>query len=175
MKIGVISKYLVAMAAVVAVAIPTDVLAQKYPERSQVRRGNRQYERLDYDKAAEYYGKAIELSDSCYEAKFNLGDALYKSKEYDKAGEIFSALAVDSTRSELERAQSFYNLGNTLFQQKKYREALSAFKNSLRLNPDDMEAKYNYAYTKKYVEDQQGGGGGGGQNNQNGPAGRRPE
>lgn len=168
-----IVKYLLlALAAV----IPLGVCAQKYPERSQVRKGNRLYERLRYDDAIKRYSHAMELSDSCYEAKFNLGDALYKAKEYDKAGEVFGALAADSLHSEKDRAQAFYNLGNTLFQQKKYQEALNAFKQSLRLNPDDREAKYNYAYTKKFVEDNNNGGGGGGgdqnqnnQNNQNDP------
>lgn len=156
---------MVMLIAALALAIPAQ--AQKWPERSRVRRGNRAYERLDYGRAEERYQQALELSDTCFEAKFNLGDALYKQQRYDEAEKIFTALAADSTRSDLDRAHSFYNLGNSLFQQKKYQEALSAFKRSLRLNPADLETKYNYAYTKKYIEDNQQGGGGGGDNNQN--------
>ncbi|MBQ3254612.1 MAG: tetratricopeptide repeat protein [Rikenellaceae bacterium] len=151
----------------IALFVATDAQAQKWPERSRVRRGNRAYERLDYGCAEERYQQALELCDTCFEAKFNLGDALYKQQRYDEAEKIFTALAADSTRSDLDRAHSFYNLGNSLFQQKKYQEALSAFKRSLRLNPADLETKYNYAYTKKYIEDNQQGGGGGGDNNQN--------
>ncbi len=156
---------MVMLIATLALAIPAQ--AQKWPERSRVRRGNRAYERLDYGRAEERYQQALELCDTCFEAKFNLGDALYKQQRYDEAEKIFTALAADSTRSDLDRAHSFYNLGNSLFQQKKYQEALSAFKRSLRLNPADLETKYNYAYTKKYIEDNQQGGGGGGDNNQN--------
>ena len=156
---------MVMLIAALALAIPAQ--AQKWPERSRVRRGNRAYERLDYGRAEERYQQALELCDTCFEAKFNLGDALYKQQRYDEAEKIFTALAADSTRSDLDRAHSFYNLGNSLFQQKKYQEALSAFKRSLRLNPADLETKYNYAYTKKYIEDNQQGGGGGGDNNQN--------
>ncbi len=156
---------MIMLIAALALAIPAQ--AQKWPERSRVRRGNRAYERLDYGRAEERYQQALELSDTCFEAKFNLGDALYKQQRYDEAEKIFTALAADSTRSDLDRAHSFYNLGNSLFQQKKYQEALSAFKRSLRLNPADLETKYNYAYTKKYIEDNQQGGGGGGDNNQN--------
>ena len=152
---------------IAALALTIPAQAQKWPERSRVRRGNRAYERLDYDRAEERYQQALELSDTCFEAKFNLGDALYKQQRYDEAEKIFTALAADSTRSDLDRAHSFYNLGNSLFQQKKYQEALSAFKRSLRLNPADLETKYNYAYTKKYIEDNQQGGGGGSDNNQN--------
>ena len=156
---------MVMLIAALALAIPAQ--AQKWPERSRVRRGNRAYERLDYGRAEERYQQALELSDTCFEAKFNLGDALYKQQRYDEAEKIFTALAADSTRSDLDRAHSFYNLGNSLFQQKKYQEALSAFKRSLRLNPADLGTKYNYAYTKKYIEDNQQGGGGGQNDQQN--------
>ena len=153
---------------VVTLFVTTDAQAQKWPERSRVRRGNRAYERLDYDRAEERYREAQQLSDTCFEATFNLGDALYKQQKFDEAEKVFTALAADSTRNNLDRAHSYYNLGNSLFQQKKYQEALAAYKRSLRLNPADLETKYNYAYTKKYIEDnQQGGGGGGGNNNQN--------
>ena len=152
----------------VALFVTTDAQAQKWPERSRVRRGNRAYERLDYDRAEERYREAQQLCDTCFEATFNLGDALYKQQKFDEAEKVFTALAADSTRNNLDRAHSYYNLGNSLFQQKKYQEALAAYKRSLRLNPADLETKYNYAYTKKYIEDnQQGGGGGGGNNNQN--------
>ena len=152
----------------VTLFVATDAQAQKWPERSRVRRGNRLYERLDYDRAEERYREAQQLSDTCFEATFNLGDALYKQQKFDEAEKVFTALAADSTRNNLDRAHSYYNLGNSLFQQKKYQEALAAYKRSLRLNPADLETKYNYAYTKKYIEDnQQGGGGGGGNNNQN--------
>lgn len=150
----------------VTLFVTTDAQAQKWPERSRVRRGNRAYERLDYDRAEERYREAQQLSDTCFEAQFNLGDALYKQQRFDEAEKVFAALAADSTRSALDRAHSYYNLGNSLFQQKKYQEALSAFKRSLRLNPADLETKYNYAYTKKYIEDNNQGGGGG-NNNQN--------
>ena len=152
----------------VTLFVTTEAQAQKWPERSRVRRGNRLYERLDYDRAEERYREAQQLSDTCFEATFNLGDALYKQQKFDEAEKVFTALAADSTRNNLDRAHSYYNLGNSLFQQKKYQEALAAYKRSLRLNPADLETKYNYAYTKKYIEDnQQGGGGGGGNNNQN--------
>ena len=65
-------------------------------------------------------------------------------------------------RTDDERAQAFYNLGNAQFKQQKYKEALESYKQSLRLNPSDQEAKYNYAYTKRLIDDDENGGGGGG-------------
>ena len=70
--------------------------------------------------------------------------------------------AADTLRTDDERAQAFYNLGNAQFKQQKYKEALESYKQSLRLNPSDQEAKYNYAYTKRLIDDDENGGGGGG-------------
>ena len=63
--------------------------------------------------------------------------------------------AADSLRTDEERAEAFYNLGNAQFKQQKYKEALESYKNSLRMNPADQEAKYNYAYTKRLLQKQQ--------------------
>ena len=70
--------------------------------------------------------------------------------------------AADSLRTDDERAEAFYNLGNAQFKQQKYKEALESYKQSLRLNPSDMETKYNYAYTKRLLDEDKNGGGGGG-------------
>ena len=91
------------------------------------------------------------------EATFNLSDALYKQERYDEAGKLAASaaqqLAADPSRRE-EAAQAFFNQGNALFKQRKLQEALEAYKNSLKLNPGDMEAKFNYAYTARSVSEQ---------------------
>ena len=145
--------------------------AQKMPERRDVRRGNRLYNRGDYTTAVERYAQALLNAPECYEATYDLGNALYKSEWFDKAEEMMARAATDTLRTDADRAEALYNLGNAQFQQQKYKEALESYRRSLLLNPDDMEAKYNFAYTKKLLEQQQddnnqGGGGGGGSDNQ---------
>ena len=43
---------------------------------------------------------------------------------------------------------------------------MDAFRQALLLDPADLDAKENYIYAKKMLENQQNGGGGGGNNNQ---------
>lgn len=140
--------------------------AQKMPERRDVRRGNRLYNRGDYTTAIERYTRALVNAPECYEATYDLGNALYKAEMFDKAEQTMARAAADTLRTDADRAEALYNLGNAQFQQQKYKEALESYRRSLLLNPDDMEAKYNFAYTKKLLEqqqdDNQGGGGGGG-------------
>ena len=159
-------RYVILLAALLAAV---SALGQQMPERREVRKGNRLYNKGEYQQSIERYGRALMLDPASFEATYNLGNALSKAEMYDKAEQMQNRAAADTLRSDTERAEAYYNLGNTQFRQKKYREALESDKRSLLLNPDDREAKYNYAYTKHLLDDEQknGGGGGGDQNQQN--------
>lgn len=139
--------------------LATGAAAQNMPERSLVRKGNRLYNKGEYEKSIERYQKALEAAPGSFEAGFNLSNALYKSERFDRAAETMRQAAADSLRSDEERAEAFYNLGNAQFKQQQYKEALASYRQSLRLNPSDMEAKYNYAYTKRLLDENQNGGG----------------
>ncbi|MGB5030148.1 MAG: tetratricopeptide repeat protein, partial [Chitinophagaceae bacterium] len=60
----------------------------------------------------------------------------------DEALKAFSELSDKANEKEL-RSKSFYNKGVVLTQQKKLEESIEAYKNSLRQNPDDKEAREN--------------------------------
>ena len=141
------------------------VQAQQLPERSLVRKGNRQYNKGNYEQSAGHYEQALQAAPGQFEAIYNLGNALYKAERFDRAEQTMQQAAADSLRADTERAEAFYNLGNAQFKQQKYQEALESYKQSLRLNPSDMEAKYNYAYTKRLLDENKDGGGGGGDQN----------
>lgn len=141
--------------------------AQQLPERSLVRKGTRQYHKGNYEQAISRYEEALKVAPGQFEATYDLGNVLYKAERYDHAEQTMQQAAADTLRSDTERAEAFYNLGNAQFKQQKYKEALESYKQSLRLNPADMEAKYNYAYTKRLLDKDQNGGGGGNNNQQN--------
>ena len=156
-------RYVILLAALLAAV---SALGQQMPERREVRKGNRLYNKGEYQQSIERYGRALMLDPASFEATYNLGNALSKAEMYDKAEQMQNRAAADTLRSDTERAEAYYNLGNTQFRQKKYREALESYKRSLLLNPDDREAKYNYAYTKHLLDDEQKNSGGGGDQNQ---------
>ena len=138
------------------------VSAQSMPERSLVRKGTRQYNKGNYEQAISRYEQALQAVAGQFEATYDLGNALYKAERFDRAEQTMQQAAADSLRTDDERAEAFYNLGNAQFKQQKYKEALESYKQSLRLNPSDMETKYNYAYTKRLLDENKDGGGGGG-------------
>ncbi len=140
---------------IVFTAICLAISAQNLPERGELRRGNEAYEAGDFQGAAEHYSKSMAIAPDNFEARFNLASALIKSKKMEGADPLLKALATDSLDTVKNRSEAFYNLGNSQVEQQKLEEALESYKDAIRLNPDDMEAKYNYSYVKTLLEAQQ--------------------
>jgi Ca-activated chloride channel family protein len=94
--------------------------------------------------------------------QFDSGAAAYKSEEYGKALESFSQALLSPDNS--LQSKSHYNLGNTLYQRgetqkndgKKlsdWTNALDHYQQTLKLEPQNREAKENYDYVKKKIDD----------------------
>lgn len=147
-------KYVV-LACVAVISFMAHAYAQNMPERGLVRKGNRQFAKQRYEQSADSYQQALVYDSTSFAAKYNLGNAMFRTERYDRAEQLLTATAADSLQSATDRAEAYFNLGNAQFAQQKLQEALQSYRRSLMLNPDDMEAKYNYAYTKKLLEQQQ--------------------
>lgn len=124
--------------------------AQRYPERRVLRSGNKLYEKEQYAEAETQYRKAQDMNPT-YEGLFNLADVLYKQKRYEEALNILKQIARDDVAG-MHAPDAYYNLGNTYFQMKKLPEAAEAYKNTLRRNPNDEEARYNLAYVLELMK-----------------------
>ena len=143
------------MALVVALLLCSEVSAQQMKERALVRRGNREFKREKFEKSVDSYQEALKHDPNSFEAKYDLASALYRTERYEKAEKTLQAIVNDSTRTELERGEVAYNLGNTQFAQQKYKEALSSYRYAMRCNPADEDAKFNYAFTKRLIQQQE--------------------
>jgi len=125
-----------------------------------LREGNSAYLEEDYAAAAENYYKALEDDPSNIKGKFNLGNATYKTDGYDEAIQHFSA-AAELAKDDQIKSNAYYNLGNAHFQKaqaeqgKGLDKSIEAYKNSLRLNPNDADTKKNLALTQRLLQRQQ--------------------
>ena len=99
------------------------------------------------------YRKSLEKDQEYFNASFNLADAVYKQERYDESTSFFESLK-DNARNEKELADINHNLGNSLLKENKIDLSIEAFKNSLRLNPDDEDTRYNLAYAQKMKQQQ---------------------
>jgi tetratricopeptide (TPR) repeat protein len=123
-------------------------------DKKYIRQGNREFEKNKFPESEIFYRKAIDKNKESADAVFNSGDALYKQKKYEDAGKQF----VETHKMNENRAKkstSLYNLGNSMLMANKLQESIEAYKNSLRLKPDNQEAKYNLAYAQDLLKRRQ--------------------
>lgn len=110
-------------------------------ERS-LQTGNEYYKKQEYNKASLEYNKAIQADPSNVTAKFNQANSFYKQDQKVEAVQLYTATARDAGKPDI-RSKAFYNKGVILSQQKNLEESIDAYKNALRSNPDDKEAREN--------------------------------
>lgn len=135
-------------------------------DRREVRAGNRKFRKEDYKEAEIYYRKAAVKDSLSVAAQYNLASSLYRQEDYDGA-----AKALETVKDVAGGADYFFNRGDVALQKEDYAGAVEAFKQALLRNPGDIDAKENYVYAKKKLEDQQQNGGDqqqGGDNQQDG-------
>jgi Ca-activated chloride channel homolog len=121
-----------------------------------IRRGNHFYNKQEYDQSLANYEKALKKSPGNPDAHFNLGDAMYRKSDFEKAAGSYDDV-LQSKADENTRQSAYYNKGVAMVRQKKIDEGIDAWKNALRLNPADSEARDNLvrALMEKKKQDQQ--------------------
>jgi Ca-activated chloride channel family protein len=124
--------------AMMIVVVPAT--AQKVNESIQA--GNQLYRQQQYEKAEKEYAAAVNSQPSNTTAKLNLANTIYRRGREDEAIKGYDEVAAAEKNADL-RAQSFYNKGAVLSKQKKLEESIEAYKNALRQNPNDAQAREN--------------------------------
>ncbi|MCU0462470.1 MAG: tetratricopeptide repeat protein [Bacteroidales bacterium] len=123
-------------------------------DRKLIREGNRQYSKEKYSDSEIAYRKALDKNKESADAIFNTGDALYKQKKYEDAGKQFTENH-DMNDDSKKKSASLYNLGNSFLMANKVQESIEAYKGSLKLDPGNMETKYNLAFAQDLLRQQQ--------------------
>jgi len=122
--------------------------------RSLISDGNSAYREHRYDEAETRYREALEEDRALLPGHFNLGNALERQGKYQEALRQFE-IAEASAQETGTKAHARYNKGNALFNAGQYREAADAFVESLKLNPEDEDAKFNLSLALKKLQEQQ--------------------
>jgi len=104
--------------------------------------GNEFYKQQKYEQAVAEYAKALAIDPNNATAKFNYANAQYKAGKQVEASKTLTELTAAATGKEF-RSKTYYNKGVILSAQKNLEESIEAYKNSLRQNPADKEAREN--------------------------------
>ena len=122
------------------------------PAAKKNQQGMSAYEEKKYEQALQAFLSAKGVKPELAQLKNNTASTLYQLKKYKTALEEFSK--IDPERSGISKSEFLYNLGNIFFRLNQYQKALESYKNSLILNPDDINAKKNYELALKKLEEQ---------------------
>jgi tetratricopeptide (TPR) repeat protein len=128
--------------------------AQAQTENKVIRRGNKAFENEKFPEAELHYRRALEGNENSFRGNFNLGNSIYRQDHYEEAARAFQrAIANQTDKKELSKA--FYNFGNSLLMNQQIPESIEAYKNALRLNPSDDDARHNLVYAMNMLEQQE--------------------
>ena len=123
-------------------------------DKRDVRRGNRDYRKENYKEAEIEYRKAIVKDSLSVAANYNLAADLYRQNNPQEAQKVLDRIKEVAPATE-NAADYYYNVGDVAIANQDWQTAVTAFEESLLRNPGDLNAKENYIYAKKKLEDQQ--------------------
>ena len=130
------------------------IAAQAQVDRSEIRSGNRRYGKGDYRAAAVEYMRALDKDSTSFAGNYNLASVHYRLGAFDSAKESLEKLK-DFAPESSHGADYYFNLGDVNIARKDWQGAVDALKQCLLLDPGNIDAKENYIYAKKHLENQQ--------------------
>ena len=140
--------------AILALMLVSAIPTQAQSDRSNIREGNRLFRSGKHADSEVSYRKAMEKNPRNPQAAYNLGNALFAQKK-DSAAVVAYQSGVQLETSAIRKAMGYHNMGVVCQSHKMFSEAIEAYKNALRLNPKDDEARYNLELCKKQQKKQQ--------------------
>ena len=128
------------------------IMSQQNEYESLIKKGNNSFE--DNTALSEQnYRKAISYSPEFVKGQYNFSNNLYKNEYYDEA--LLNQLEASKyAKTRADKHLIFHNIGNILMKKKMCKEAVEAYKNALKNNPEDDESRYNLALAKDCAKDE---------------------
>ena len=138
----------------VMIFVISGISADAQVDKKDVRRGNRDFRKENYREADIDYRKALLKDSTSVAANYNLASVLYRQGDMQQAATTLDRIKETAPATE-SSADYWYNRGDVALGMKDYQTAVDAFAKSLMIRPEDMEAKENFIYAKKMLENQQ--------------------
>ena len=129
-------------------------VAQAQVDKRDVRRGNRDFKKESYREADIDYRKALVKDSTSVTANYNLANTLYRQGDMEQARKMLDRIK-DSAPADANAADYYFNLGDVAIALQDWQSAVDALEQCLLRTPGDLQAKENYIYAKKKLEEQQ--------------------
>src|SRR5690606_29403414 len=120
--------------------LPITITAQD--AQSKMVEGNDFYRQQQYAEAEAAYAEAIRIRSTRLDIRFNRASALVRLNKNDEALKEFDDIAFKTNDADL-KSKAYYNKGVLPSGQNKLEESIEAYKQALRYNPADQQAREN--------------------------------
>lgn len=131
-------------------------------ERNYIREGNELFKEKRYAEAEAAFKKALQENGNSPIAKFNLATTYLKQVNLNDTtqngllSETQQLLKETASIADPKLAsKAYYDLGNIFYNQKNYAQSIVMYKDALRRNPDDDQARQNLRLAQKQLQNQQ--------------------
>ena len=117
-------------------------ITQAQEENTAIANGNRLYKEGKFDQAMEEYQLALSRNPTNAIAHYNLAAALFRNSKLEEAQKEYESTQ-QQTRDNILKQKATYNNGVTFTKQNKLEESIIVYKEALRMNPADEDARFN--------------------------------
>ena len=115
--------------------------------------GNAQFSAEVYDAAQTNYSEARAAGVSNGVPIYNTANTQFRQSLYPEAA--LTMVEALNLADEALSAEAWFNLGNSYYVQEAWEQAVEAYKEALRVNPEDLDAKYNLELALNQIEQQE--------------------
>ena len=156
--------FLISLILAGAVAAPIAESKSTRPERRMINSGNKLYSDRKFKEAAADYQRALTINPGSAVATYNLALASMKqvgnlkdTTEANKkliatATENFTKVAQMKSEQPGLAEKAFYNMGNMAFNMEQYQQAVAYYKDALRIDPNDNNARKNLRIAQLHLQ-----------------------
>ena len=126
--------------------------------RKYIRQGNSLYRQGKQHDATVAYFKAVNADSTDARAQYNLATSMFpenwKMVQKEQTDTMVQTLikAAELEQNPLRRSKAFHNVGTIFQNAKEFKMAIEAYKNALRSNPNDDEARYNLVLCQRQLK-----------------------
>ena len=142
-----------------------EVKAQSIESKIALKKGNKTYKSGDYDTSLFNYQSSFLYDTSNIDAIYNKGNAALMNGNFEEARSNYNGY-LQHTGTKIEKADAHYNIGNSYLSEYSLesknqqqppnndllKSAVEEYKNALRYNFNDEDARYNLSYAMKLLE-----------------------